>query len=169
MGNMNRLVLFAASVVFATFLALSVIGELPERMAIHFDGNGSADGWTSRESYRLYMLFFLTVVPSLLVWLMAGLPRVTNGRGQIPNAEYWFEQERRQTTQNFLINHAFWLGIMTVAVVYGIHLTIVRSNAMSPPVLAIDRFITMVVIYLCGLVWWLIAFLRHFQRVDQHN
>ena len=111
----------------------------------------------------------MIVVPSLLVWLLAGLPRVTNGRGQIPNAEYWFEQERRQTTQNFLINHASWLGIMTVAVVYGIHLTIVRSNAMSPPVLAIDRFITMVVIYLCGLVWWLIAFLRHFQRVDQHN
>ena len=58
MGYVNRLVLFAVSVVLATFLALSVIGQLPERVAIHFDGNGLADGWTSREKYRLYMLFF---------------------------------------------------------------------------------------------------------------
>jgi uncharacterized membrane protein len=169
MGALNRLVLFATPVVVATFLALNNIGELPEKVAIHFGENGLADGWTSRENYRLYVLFSLIVVPSLLVWLMAGLPRLTKGRGQIPNAEYWFAQERRQTTEAFLINHACWLGIMTVAIVYGIHLSIVRANAISPPALATDRFITMVVIYLCGLVWWLTAFLRHFQRMDRHN
>jgi hypothetical protein len=35
--------------------------------------------------------------------------------------------------------------------------------------LATDRFITMVVIYLCGLAWWLTAFLRHFQIMDRRN
>jgi len=168
MGHVNRLVLFAAVVALAAFLALNNSGELPERVAIHFDGNGVADGWTSRQNYRVYILFFLIVVPSLLVWLMAGLPRLTKGAGQIPNAEYWFAHERRQTTESFLINHATWLGIMTVAIVYGMHLSIARANAISPPVLATDRFITMVAIFLCGLVWWMVAFLRHFQQMDRH-
>jgi hypothetical protein len=58
---------------------------------------------------------------------------------------------------------------MTVAIVYAMHLAIVRANATSPPTLATDRFITMVVIYLCGLAWWLTAFLRHFQIMDRRN
>ena len=98
-----------------------------------------------------------------LFWLVAGLPRYTNGKGQIPNCEYWFAQERRHLTESFLISHACWLGCLTVAVVYGIHISILRANAITPPVLATDRLITMVVVYLCGLVWWTAAFLRHFQ------
>ena len=164
MGHVNRLALFAAFVVGATFFALNGIGELPERVAIHFAANGAADGWTSRENYRLFIIFFLIAVPSLLVWVMAALPRLTGGRGQIPDQEYWFAQERRHETEIFLINHACWLGCMTVAVIYGMHLLILRANAITPPTLAVDRFITMIVIYLCGLVWWLAAFLRHFRK-----
>jgi uncharacterized membrane protein len=169
MGHVNRLVLFAGVVALATILALNNVGELPKRVAIHFDGNGVADGWTSRENYRVYMLFFLIVVPSLVVWLVAGLPRLTRGTGQIPNAEYWFAQERRRTTESFLINHGSWVGIMTVAIVFGMHLLIVRANTLSPPILPIGRFMAMMVIYLFGLVWWLIAFLRHFQRMNEQN
>src|SRR5215510_932976 len=163
MSYMNRLVLFATFLVVATFLLVTSVGELPERVATHFAMNGIADGWTSREDYRLFMLLFLIGLPSLLVWLMAGLPRLTNGKGQIPNCEYWFAQERRHKTERFLISHACWLGIMTIAIVYGIHVSIERANAVIPPVLAMDRFIAMIVIYLAGLAWWLYAFLRHFR------
>jgi uncharacterized membrane protein len=169
MGYGNRLVLFAAFVVGAAFVALNSIGELPERVAIHFTTNGVADGWTSRENYRLYILSFLVAMPSLLIWLMGGLPRLTNGRGQIPNCDYWFAQERRHATESFLIGHACWLGLMTVAIVYGMHISILRANAITPPVLAMDRCLTMIVVYLCGLVWWFAAFLRHFQRTDKHD
>jgi uncharacterized membrane protein len=169
MGHANRIVLFAAFVVIATFLALSSIGELPERVAIHFTPDGQADRWTSRETYRLSLMLSLVLVPSLLVWLMAGLPRLTGGKGQIPNAEYWFAQERRQATERFLISHASWLGCMTVAIVYAMHLLILRAHAVAPPSLATDRLITMVLIYLCGLAWWFVAFMRHFQRLDEHD
>jgi hypothetical protein len=169
MRYMNRLALFAAGVVGAILFALNGMRELPERVAIHFAANGIADGWTSRENYCIFVLFFLVAVPSALVWLMAGLPRLTHGRGQIPNCEYWFAQERRYATESFLMSHACWLGLMTVAVAFGMHILILRANAIAPPVLAIDRFITMIILYLCGLVWWLVAFLRHFQSIDQHN
>ena len=169
MGYMNRLALFATFLLVAAFFAFNSIGELPERVAIHFDANGAVNGWTSREGYRLFLLFFLVALPSLLVWLMAGLPRLTNGKGQIPNNEYWFAQERRHATERFLIDHAFWLGCMTVAIVYGIHISILRANAITPPVLATERFITMIAVYLFGLVWWFTAFMRHFKRMDKQT
>jgi hypothetical protein len=163
---MNRLslVLFSALLVASTFHVFNTVGDLPERVAIHFRTDGVADGWINRENYRFLMSSLLVLLPLLLVWLMAGLPRLTNGKGQIPNCEYWFAQERRQQTERFLINHACWLGCLTVAVVYGTHISIARANAISPPALASGRFTTMVVVYLCGLVWWTTAYLRHFRR-----
>ena len=169
MGYVNRFVFFITLLVVAAFFALNSVGELPERVAVHFDTNGVVTGWTSREQYRLFLLFFLVAVPSLLFWIMAGLPRLTNGRGQILNSEYWFAQERRHTTETFLINHAFWLGCMTVAIVYGMHIAILRANAINPPLLATNRLMTMLVIYFLGLAWWFAAFLRHFQRMDKSN
>src|SRR5947207_15149655 len=53
---------------------------------------------------------------------MAGLPRFTKGRGQIPDCEYWFAVNRQRQTEVFLLQHACWLGTLTVAVVYGIHI-----------------------------------------------
>ena len=168
MGHRNRLLLFAALIVVTTFLAVSSFGGLPEKVAAHFDTNG-APGWISRESYRLAILVGLVGLPSLLVWGMAGLPRLTRGNGQVPNNEYWFAPERRRATESYLLSHACWLGCMTVAIVYGMHLQILRANSMSPPQLATDRLLLMLLIYLCGLGWWFMTFLRHFQRIDKHN
>jgi uncharacterized membrane protein len=157
------LLLFLALLLVSTFFALNSLGDLPEEVATHFSADGVADAWTKRDHYRLFILLLLVGLPLLLILLVAGLPRYTNGNGQIPNCEYWFAPERRHLTESFLISHACWLGCLTVAVVYGIHISILRANAITPPVLATNRLITMLVVYLCGLVWWTAAFLRHFK------
>ena len=158
-----RLALFAGFLVIATALAINSIETLPDRVAVHFGQGGIADGWVTRGEYRLLALISLLGLPLFLVWVMAGLPRIINGRGQIPNCEYWFADERRRATEDFLIRHSLWLGFMTIAIVYGIHLSIVRANGASPPVLAEDRFITMVLVYLIGLGWWAVSFFRRFR------
>jgi uncharacterized membrane protein len=163
------LLLFLALIPVSTFFVLNGIGGMPDRIAIHFDVSGSADAWTDRGLYRLFILLSLVGLPLLLVWLMAGLPRRTNGKGQVPNSEYWFAQERRQSTEAFLLAHACWLGCLTVAVVYGIHVFILRANSNDPPELDSGRFITMLIVYLCGLLWWMVTFIRHFQRVEKDN
>jgi hypothetical protein len=52
-----------------------------------------------------------------------------------------------------------------VAIIYGIHLSIMRANAVTPAALAIDQLSTMLLIYICGLAWWITSFLRHFAKV----
>jgi len=158
------LLIFISLLVIFTFLALNSIGGLPENIAIHFDANGAAASWTTRDTYRICVLLSLAGVPLLLVWLMAGLPRLTKGSGQIPHCEYWFSDNRRPQTEAFLLQHACWLGTLTVAVVYGMHVLIVRANAINPPTMATDRLLTMIFAYLFGLVWWTTAFLRHFVK-----
>jgi hypothetical protein len=36
--------------------------------------------------------------------MMAGLPRLTKGSGQVPDNEYWFAPERRQSTESYLLS-----------------------------------------------------------------
>lgn len=158
------LVVFISLLVIFMLLAFNSIGGLPEKIAIRFDANGAADSWTTRETYRVFVLLSLAGLPLLLVWVMAGLPRLTKGRGQIPDCEYWFAVNRQQQTEAFLLQHACWLGTLTVAVVYGMHVLIVRANAINPPMLTTDRLLTMIFVYLFGLVWWTAAFLRHFRK-----
>jgi hypothetical protein len=158
------LLVFTALLLAGIIFAQLSISLLPESIAIHFDAKGAADGWLPRNKYRWFLPLFLVGLPVLLVWLMAGLPRLTQGKGQIPDGEYWFAPERRSGTEAFLLRHACWLGCITVAFICGAHIAIVRANAISPPVLASDRFLTMVLVYLAGVGWWFMALLRRFQR-----
>jgi uncharacterized membrane protein len=142
------------------------IGHLPENVAIHFDGNGTPDGWATRDQYRVLIMASLLGMPLLLVSIMAGLPRLTKGKGQIPDGEYWFADERRRVTTSFLLTHACWLGCMTAAAIYGIHIFVTRANAVIPPMLATSRLITMILVFLCGLAWWTPRLIKRFQRTE---
>jgi hypothetical protein len=77
----------------------------------------------------------------------------------------------RTATRNrkLLTESCLLAGCMTVAIVYGMHVLIQRANAVSPPLLATDRFVLMLLIYLCGLGWWFMTFVRHFQQTDKHS
>jgi uncharacterized membrane protein len=161
---MSRAFVFSALIVVFAILTFNSLEEFPAKVAVHFDANSAPDGWLSREQYGFYALLFLIGLPLLLFAAMAGLPLLTGGKGQIPNHEFWFADERKQQTKSYLIAHSSWLGTMTVAVLYGMHVMLMRANELSPPKLSSDRFLTMIFIYSCGLVWWAVTFFRHFQR-----
>jgi uncharacterized membrane protein len=164
MTNRLSLYIFAALLVACALFILTSSTNLPENIAIHFDAKNGADAWVTRGQYRILIVAALIGLPLLLVWLMARLPRLTGGKGQIPDHEYWFASERRDATEQFLLSHSCWLGSITVAIIFGIHIAIRRANAVAPPTLAMDQFLTMVLTYLCGLAWWITSFLRHFDR-----
>jgi uncharacterized membrane protein len=155
---------FSALLVVCTILAVTSTESLPESVAIHFNAKNEADAWVSRDQYRILVLLSLVGLPSLLIWMMAWLPRLTGGKGQIPDHEYWFASERRGATEQYLLAHACWLGTITVATIYGIHIALQRANAVTPATLATDQLSTMLLIFICGLAWWITSFLRHFRR-----
>jgi Domain of unknown function (DUF1648) len=109
---------FSALIVVFSVLIFNSIGQLPGKVAVHFDANGAPDGWMSRGEYGVFALLFVIGLPLILFAMMTGLPRLTSGKGLIPNSEYWFADERKQQTESFLLQHSSWLGTMTAAVLY---------------------------------------------------
>jgi uncharacterized membrane protein len=136
--------IFSALLVVFAVLIFNSLGDLPARVAVHFDTNNAPDGWVTRQQYGLYALLLLIGLPLLLFAAMAGVPRVTGGKGQIPNHEYWFATERNEQTKSYLVDHSSWLGTMTVAVLYGTHVILMRANELNPPKISSDRFLTMI-------------------------
>jgi uncharacterized membrane protein len=164
-GAMSRAsFIFSTLLVVFAVLVFNSIGDLPDNVAIHFDASSAPDRWVSRGEYDVLVFLFLIALPLILFALMAGLPRLIRGKGLIPNNEYWFADERRRQTESFLLQHSSWLGAMTAAVIYGTHVLVMRANELDPPKLSTDRFLIMILFYLCGLLWWTTAFLRHFQK-----
>jgi RsiW-degrading membrane proteinase PrsW (M82 family) len=101
--------IFSALLVVFAVLVFNSIGDLPDNVAIHFDANSAPDRWVSRGEYDILVFLFLIGLPLILFALMAGLPRLTRGKGLIPNNEYWFADERRRQTESFLLQHSSWL------------------------------------------------------------
>lgn len=164
MSSRLSLFIFPALLAVCALLAMNGSPGVPENVAIHFNAKNEADAWVARDQYRILILLCLVGLPLLLVWVMGWLPRLTGGKGQIPDHEYWFADERRDETERFLLAHACWLGTITVAVIYGVHISIQRANAAAPATLASDQLLTMLLVYVCGLGWWITSFLRHFDK-----
>ena len=164
MTSRLSLYVFSALLVACAILTVTSSASLPENVAVHFNAKSDADAWVSRDQYRMLIVLFLIGLPLLLVWVMAWLPRLTGGKGQIPDHEYWFASEQRVATEQFLLGHACWLEAITVAAIYGIHIAIQRANAVVPAKLEMDQLLTMLLIFVCGLGWWIASFMRHFRR-----
>jgi hypothetical protein len=162
---MGRLWLFAGCLVMAVAYALGTVDRLPETVATHFAKTEVPDVWVQRDHYRITLVLMLTLIPLLLVWLMARLPSLIEGRSMIPNSEYWFHPNRRQETEAFLLVHAIRLGVLVLASIVGLHVMILRANAKTPPALNVDQVVTMIVIFMIGLAWWLMTLLRRFDEV----
>lgn len=50
---------FSALMVVFAVLFLNSIGDLPAKIAVHFDANSAPDRWVSREQYGIFALLFL--------------------------------------------------------------------------------------------------------------
>jgi hypothetical protein len=139
---------------------LATTPALPPTVATHFGGGGLADGWMTREGYRLFMLFFIVVLPLLIVAAVGWLPRVRPSWVNIPNRDYWLAPERQAETTGYLLGHACWLGVLMEALIAGIHYVLLAANAQSPPRLSTPLFVGLLVGFLIGLGFWIAALYR---------
>ena len=80
MTSRLSLYVFSSSAVACAILVVTSSASMPDNVAIHFNAKSDADGWVSREQYRVLILLFLIGLPLFLVCVMAWLPRLTGGR-----------------------------------------------------------------------------------------
>lgn len=164
---MHRLAwfIFVLCLAVAATYIVATTGALPETVASHFGSGNAANGYMTRDGYRLFMLVFALVLPAFLAAMIGLLPRMRPKSINLPNRDYWLDPERREATLNALSAQGAWLGSMVALFVAAVHYVLLVANASSPPKLPADLFGMLVVGFLMLMALWLGALYLRFRKV----
>src|SRR5262249_25436745 len=117
----------------AGFVAVT-LNELPSPVATHFGGSGQANGWMSRGAYAGYLVAIGVLLPVGGVYLIS----------------------RRTGLQDA----SWWLGCLLVGFALGLHALIRGAHHSQPPRLSTSGFLTVLGLFIVGLVMWVRGALR---------
>jgi len=136
-------------------------GQLPERVASHFNAGGQPDGWMSRLAYLRFIGMFGAVVPLCIVVIFRSLPvNLIN----VPNRNFWFAPERFAQSREYLFYQSFWFADLMMVFFTGVHLAVVQANGHLPAQLSLPMLLGGVGIFLFGILVWTANLFRHFSR-----
>jgi len=125
--------LAAGLIACSAALVLATTAGLPPLVASHFAADGRANGWMSREAYAWMMALMSLVTPYAVwgaaAWLPRRWPRLVN----LPFRDYWLAPERREATLARLGRMGLGMGLLSAALIAGIHVEVVLANRRVPP------------------------------------
>ena len=157
---------FAGLAMMGLAIVLTVVqlvvygGQLPDTVASHFDGNGTANGWMSRGAFLGLCIgtqFGMSALIALIAWT---LPRIPVSLLNIPNREYWLDETRRESTLRINQNMLLLIGGMTaMLLVVVFQMTIVANLQPTPnlsgPAIWITLVVYLVAVFsICGWLMW---------------
>ncbi len=100
---------------------------LPDRVAIHFDANGTPNGWGSKQflvSIDIGLYLFLYTVFRLI-------RKVPSNLINMPNKKYWFAPERAQKTRRIYGLFLDIFGFLTLVFIFTLAEMTYRLNIKS--------------------------------------
>ena len=121
------LLLFGGVAIYATS------GQLPIRVASHFDAAGLANGFMPRADYLLFMLVLTLGVPLLIVVVGVVVPRLAPGMVKLPARDYWLAPERRDQTYATMATSGFVIASIIACFLIAVHFLVVSANSQTPP------------------------------------
>jgi len=145
---------------------ISSYGDLPAKVASHFDIYGRPNGWMSREMCVGFTLGLGILLPAFVIGMMGGAGKIPVSFINLPHRDYWLAPERRKAAVAILLRYSLWFASLNVLFVTGIHWLIVQANAS-----ATERHLSGVGLaivlggFLAGTAIWLRLLLRHFSRI----
>lgn len=130
-----------AAVLIALYVAaalqyLRFASRLPDQVAVHFAGDGSPNGWSSRSTF--FLVYAIVLGVSGLLWLaIFAMLRADVGRINLPNRGYWLAPERRELTVSYLRRWFLWFGAVLTGVLVGSFELVMRAN--TRPLVRLDN------------------------------
>jgi len=150
---------FAANVV----LSLISLHVLPERVAIHFGADGTADGWGPNYANAVLMtgvqiLLFCTLYFS--TWLIRVLPvRWIN----LPHKDYWLSPANQAQSLVTIQGFMWRFGTAMFWFLFIVNLLAIQANLAQPVRLNLKVFLPALGLLMVYSVWWTIVFFRAFR------
>ena len=160
--------LIALAICYVLFFAyiISSYGDLPARVASHFDIEGQPNGWMGRETCVGFTLAIGVIMPALVVGMMGGAGKIPVSFINLPHRDYWLAPERRQAALAILLRFSLWFACMNVLFVTGLQWLIVQANLPNQPPHLNGIGISLVTGgFLAGTAIWVALLLRHFSKI----
>jgi hypothetical protein len=137
---------------------------LPPVLATKFDFEGVPVAWMTAGSVRA-LEFGLLAVLLVGFWL---LPRLLAYQPttywRIPNKEYWLAPERRAATIESLRGLISWMGVIVLLLFMAVSQLVFDANLRSPPHLASDALVWLLLSFVFFIVMWVWVIVRQFAR-----
>ena len=149
---------------FLGYLAMSS-GQLPDRVATHFDGSGQPNGWMSRSSHFWFILVLGLAFPLIVAVILFFARFLPDSLINIPRRNYWLSAERRADTFAYLFRQSLSFACIGVCFVTAIQFLIVRANLHPPAHLSTPLLFGVTGGFLLALAIRVVAMIRHFRRV----
>lgn len=137
--------------------------QLPETMSIHFNRDGLANGWSSREVYfsiQIGLLVTLTLFAAFApLWgLRPGI------KFRLPNRDYWLARERKEQTMAWIENSYRKLFLLSMILMLLVSEQVLRANLSQPVHLDSTLFLVGLGLYFLVIAVWLFRLFRRFRR-----
>lgn len=160
----NMRLFYILSIALGFIEGLFFYSLLPDRMAIHFNAFGQADGWGYK---RQFFIFYgaIAAVMSLLFWGLPLLIRlVPEALINLPNKDYWLAPERKKQTLDRLSDQMLFTGCMALLLLDGILFLVIKTNLSATPVLQAEWMWGLIVAFIASNVVWTVNLIRSFRR-----
>lgn len=145
----------------------ATLNRLPKKVAVHFDLQGRANGWESREwNAWLTGLFPLGLHAffALIVWLTWRLPKVMPLN--VPRRDHWTRPEHRAEAVLIMGGGMLWFCSIMTAFFGALHWLMVEANQVSPPYSPPGTMIPILVAFFALLLVWIMGFMYRYANVS---
>ena len=156
-------------VTFVLNLSLNVasLWLLPETAAIHFSLGGRPDGWASKETYALLMLFVDGIVFLPLYFSSAVIDRVPSRFISLPYKQYWLQEGNRTQAKRMLAHMMDEFGLSLFSFLFGVSLLAIEANRSTPVQLSEPLFLVLLVVFLLYTLIWTIRLVLRFRPPER--
>ncbi|RRJ97363.1 DUF4019 domain-containing protein [Opitutaceae bacterium TAV4] len=130
------------AILISTVVFLAILiwasGQLPERVASHFNFSGRADGWLSRTTFLLLLEFSGLGTSFVMGALFLAIHHVSLRFVNLPfispgNRRYWMAPERLSATLAFVRVRGLWIIPGLLGFFAALVVIIVYANRLTPP------------------------------------
>ncbi len=156
-------ILFAVTAVIFAGSVWQSAPQLPDRVATHFNAQGEANGWMSREGHVGFLIGTGLGVSAFLVALLHSFRFFPPNTLNVPDAKFWRDPRNYPEACRIFARWSWLLAAMHLIFLGTLHSVILAANQLSPPRLNGGAMMWQTGIFLTGigvLIWGLFQSLR---------
>ena len=106
--------IFLVIVIVAVAMPIIYYPQLPETVASHFNYKGEADGSMTKSSF-IIIQFALTLFMAIMFGALAiFIPKMPMSLINMPNKDYWLNDENKEETRKLIQRFLLWFGSITL-------------------------------------------------------